>query len=63
MIGRFAWRFNVRFLAWALRRGATADQAEVALFRSFPHRDETWRRQLLAEAQGRNRARVMKSIA
>ena len=63
MIGRAVWWFSVRFLAWALRRGVTIDQAEMTLFKSFPHRDEAWRRRLLADAQARNRARTMKSIA
>ena len=63
MIGRFARWVSVRFLAWSLRRGVTIEQAIQVIDKSFPHRDQDWRDQLMLDAVASNRKRVMRSIA
>lgn len=62
MIGRLARWVAVRYGAWALRRGMTVDQIALAIARSFGHRDEAWRSELLEDMRRRNRDRTMREI-
>jgi hypothetical protein len=58
MIRRTARRRAVRTTARALRRGVPARDMEHILARSFRHRDEAWREQLIADARQENRKRI-----
>ena len=42
-------------VAWALRRGITPGDMMTAISRTFPHRDSSWRLDLLGDAIDRNR--------
>lgn len=59
---RPGYRLAVRVLAWALRRGVTIEQAAASVGRAYAWRDEAWRDQLMLDALGRNRERVMRSL-
>lgn len=46
----------IRAAAFGLRHGIDADTVAAAIKQAFPHRDATWRLQLLEDAGNRNRA-------
>ena len=57
------YRFLVRIVAWAYRRGVTDQQMTEAVDKSFSGHDEAWRDQLRADARLRNRDRIMRRIS
>lgn len=48
-------RVLVVLVAWGLRRGVTPGDMMTAISRTFPHRDSSWRLDLLGDAINRNR--------
>lgn len=47
-------RLIVRIVAFAMRRGVTAEDAMEALSKSHPHRDGAWRLDVIEQAEARN---------
>lgn len=53
MIGRLIRRMVVWFGAWSLGHGMSAAELLTVISKSYPHRDQEWRLELLGEMTDR----------